>query len=194
MHAVRLGSKLSGRALRMHDAASGAHPIDGAGFDALHRTQAVSMHHRTFEQIRDRGEADMRMRPNVDVHARFDIERPEVVEEYERAYRAPCQSRQQAGYAQAPAKIPLISGQSHKHVQYPILRARRARAMKRKSVAPNGALGKVFALIKSHPSIRPSEINRRLNLEQSDSLRGTLIKRGLIRKKKDGAAVRYYVV
>jgi hypothetical protein len=66
--------------------------------------------------------------------------------------------------------------------------------MKRKSVAPNGALGKVFALIKSHPGIRPSEINRRLNLEQSDSLRGTLIKRGLIRKKKDGAAVRYYVV
>ncbi|HTC43718.1 MAG TPA: hypothetical protein VK696_01595 [Steroidobacteraceae bacterium] len=66
--------------------------------------------------------------------------------------------------------------------------------MKQKSVAPSGALGKVLALIKSHPGIRPSQINRRLNLEQSDSLRGTLLRRGLIRKEKDGTAVRYYVV
>jgi DNA-binding MarR family transcriptional regulator len=55
-------------------------------------------------------------------------------------------------------------------------------------------LEKVLSLIRVHPGIRPSEINRRLNLEQSDGLRATLIKRGLIRKEKDGMAMRYYVV
>jgi DNA-binding MarR family transcriptional regulator len=57
-----------------------------------------------------------------------------------------------------------------------------------------GNLAKVLSLIKAHPGIRPSEINRRLKLEQSDALRGSLIKRGLIRKEKEGSAVRYYVV
>ena len=55
-------------------------------------------------------------------------------------------------------------------------------------------LEKVLSLIRAHPGIRPSEINRRLNLEQSDGLRATLIRRGLIRKEKDDSAVRYYVV
>ncbi len=55
-------------------------------------------------------------------------------------------------------------------------------------------LEKVLALIRAHPGIRPSEINRRMKLEQSDGLRATLIKRGLIRKEKDGSAMRYYIV
>lgn len=55
-------------------------------------------------------------------------------------------------------------------------------------------LEKTLALIKAHPGIRPSEINRLLNREESDGLRATLIKRGLIRKEKDGSAVRYYPV
>lgn len=53
---------------------------------------------------------------------------------------------------------------------------------------------KVLSLIKANPGIRPSEINRRLNLEQSDGVRSALIKRGLIRKEKDGSAIRYYAV
>lgn len=63
-----------------------------------------------------------------------------------------------------------------------------------KPARPGGQLEKVLALIAAHPGIRPSEINRLLNLEQSDALRDTLIKRGLIRKEKDGTAMRYYVV
>jgi DNA-binding MarR family transcriptional regulator len=55
-------------------------------------------------------------------------------------------------------------------------------------------LEKVLSLIRANPGIRPSEINQRLNLEQSDSLRNTLLKRGLIRKVKDGTAMRYYLV
>jgi len=53
---------------------------------------------------------------------------------------------------------------------------------------------KVLALIRSRPGIRPSEINRHLKLTQSDAPRAALIKRGLIRKAKEGAAVRYYAV
>jgi hypothetical protein len=55
-------------------------------------------------------------------------------------------------------------------------------------------LQKLLSLIKRHPGIRPSELNRLLNREQSDGLRNTLIKRGLIRKQKDGSAMRYYPV
>jgi hypothetical protein len=57
-----------------------------------------------------------------------------------------------------------------------------------------GDLEKTLALIGRHPGIRPSELNRRLNREESDGLRNTLIKRGLIRKEKDGSAMRYYAV
>jgi len=71
--------------------------------------------------------------------------------------------------------------------------------MKRRPQGPQqgdqgGDLGKVLSLIRAHPGIRPSELNRRLNREQSDGLRNTLIKRGLIRKKKDGTAMRYYPI
>ena len=59
---------------------------------------------------------------------------------------------------------------------------------------PGNQIEKVLSLIGAKPGIRSSEINRHLNLEQSDGLRATLIRRGLIRKEKDGSAVRYYVV
>ena len=55
-------------------------------------------------------------------------------------------------------------------------------------------LEKTLELIRSRPGIRPSEINRLLNREESDGLRNTLIKRGLVRKEKDGSAVRYYPI
>lgn len=58
----------------------------------------------------------------------------------------------------------------------------------------DGDLEKTLSLIRKHPGIRPSEINRLLNREESDGLRATLIKRGLIRKQKDGSAMRYYPV
>lgn len=55
-------------------------------------------------------------------------------------------------------------------------------------------LEKTLTLIRKHPGIRPSELNRLLHREQSDGLRNTLIKRGLIRKERDGSAMRYYPV
>jgi hypothetical protein len=75
--------------------------------------------------------------------------------------------------------------------------ARRPEARSVKSAKQGGEtsdLEKTLALIRARPGIRPSEINRLLNREESDGLRSTLIKRGLIRKEKDGSAVRYYPV
>jgi hypothetical protein len=57
-----------------------------------------------------------------------------------------------------------------------------------------GDLEKTLSLIRTHPGIRPSELNRLLNREQSDGLRNTLIKRGLVRKERNGSAMRYYPV
>jgi hypothetical protein len=72
---------------------------------------------------------------------------------------------------------------------------RRARPVKSaKPGGQGGDLEKTLSLIRTHPGIRPSEINRLLNREESDGLRNTLIKRGLIRKEKDGSAMRYYPV
>jgi hypothetical protein len=68
------------------------------------------------------------------------------------------------------------------------------RARSVKSANRGGDLEKTLALIRTHPGIRPSEINRLLNREESDGLRNTLIRRGLIRKEKDGSAMRYYPV
>jgi Mn-dependent DtxR family transcriptional regulator len=53
-------------------------------------------------------------------------------------------------------------------------------------------LSKILEIIKKEPGVRPSEINRRLGLLQSDSLRATLIRRGLVRKEKRGPATHLY--
>lgn len=55
-------------------------------------------------------------------------------------------------------------------------------------------LAKILEIIKSEPGIRHSEINRRLKLAQSDSLRATLIRRGLVRKVNEGQATRLYAI
>jgi hypothetical protein len=53
-------------------------------------------------------------------------------------------------------------------------------------------LAKILAIIRKNPGIRPSEINRRIKMEHSASLRSALIKKGLVKKKRKGSAVRYY--
>ena len=55
-------------------------------------------------------------------------------------------------------------------------------------------LAKMLSIIRKKPGIRPSELHKILNLEHSWPLRKTLIKRKLVRKEGDGAAVRYYPV
>ncbi len=82
--------------LRMHDAAARRHEIHGAGLDQLPVAQAVAMQDLAFEQVRDRRETDVRMRPyRYPVTGRED-RRPHVVEKHERADHAPLGRRQHA--------------------------------------------------------------------------------------------------
>ena len=64
---------------------------------------------------------------------------------------------------------------------------------KRTKESREQVLAKILALIKRNPGIRPSEINRRLNVQQTDALRDALVRRGLVRKVKDGRAIHLYV-
>ena len=53
-------------------------------------------------------------------------------------------------------------------------------------------LAEMLVVIRQKPGIRPSELNRLLGLEHSANLRLILIRRGLVRKERNGSAVRYY--
>ena len=55
-------------------------------------------------------------------------------------------------------------------------------------------LANMLSIIQKNPGIRASEINRKMKLEHTWNLRSTLIKRGLVRKERIGAAVRYYLL
>jgi len=55
-------------------------------------------------------------------------------------------------------------------------------------------LKRMFSIIQNNPGIRASEIYREMKIEHTWNLRSTLIKRGLVRKEKKGAAVHYYIV
>jgi len=76
-----------------------------AGFDALHRTEAVPVQHRAVEEIRDRGEADMRMGPHVVVVLRACRDRPEMVEEDEGADTLPRKRGQQPAHDESAADV-----------------------------------------------------------------------------------------
>ena len=53
-------------------------------------------------------------------------------------------------------------------------------------------LKEMLSLIRKNPGIRPSELNRILNIPHTLNLRKELLKRGLIRKEKNGSSVYYY--
>ncbi len=107
--AVRAIHQVLGRALGVDDAASGRHPVDGARFDALHGADAVAVVHRPFEQIGDRGQADVGMGPHVVVGARRHVHRAEMVEEDERAHGLLDGGRQETPHHQAAAQILLVA-------------------------------------------------------------------------------------
>ena len=55
-------------------------------------------------------------------------------------------------------------------------------------------LTNMLSIIQKNPGIRASEVNREMSLDHSWNLRSTLINRGLVRKERTGAAVRYYLL
>src|SRR5512147_724735 len=83
-------------ALRVSYAATGRHPVDLARSDRLFRANAVAVHDLAREQIGDRRQADMLVRPHVDRagHARRHVHRTHMIEEDEGADHAPLSVRQ----------------------------------------------------------------------------------------------------
>ena len=53
-------------------------------------------------------------------------------------------------------------------------------------------LEKMLSIIRKNPGIRPSELNRCLNIPHTANLRNILLKRKLVMKKRKGNAVHYY--
>ncbi len=53
-------------------------------------------------------------------------------------------------------------------------------------------LGGLLGVVRQNPGIRPRELNKLLGREHSANYRKKLIDRGLVTKRRDGAAVRYY--
>lgn len=53
-------------------------------------------------------------------------------------------------------------------------------------------LEKITSIIRKNPGIRPSKLNSLLKIPHTANLRNTLIKKGLVRKKRNGNAVHYY--
>jgi hypothetical protein len=106
---------------------------------------------------------------------------------------APCSVRGSIVNRRKPRRVKSGSGAKTSRVRK-LQRGRALPGKRKKSDQPGGYLDRILALVRANPGIRPSEINRRLNLVQSDALRNALIKRGLVRKEKDGSAMRYYPV
>ena len=95
------GAMIGRGALRMHDAAAGGHQVHVARMNRDGAAEAVAVHDLAVEQERDGGEPDMRMRPHVDALAGAEFDRPEVIEEDERADHAAAHMRQCAAHREA---------------------------------------------------------------------------------------------
>ena len=82
----------------MRDAASGGHPIHFAGMNRFFRAHAIPMPDLAVEEIRDRRQPNVWMRPHVHAlgNAGRKIHGPDVIEEDERPYHAPLLERQNA--------------------------------------------------------------------------------------------------
>ena len=73
---------------RVDDAAPGRHQVHGTRVYRLYESEAVAVHDFTLEQVGDRRESDVRMRPYRDALARWEFCRAHVIEKHERTYHA----------------------------------------------------------------------------------------------------------
>ncbi len=90
-------------ALGVADALTCGHPVDFAGPDHLLVAERVAMRDLAVEEVRDRRQADVRMRPHIGRarHRSGEFERPKVIEEDERADHATLRERQHAADLEA---------------------------------------------------------------------------------------------
>ena len=100
LDAVASCALLGRRALGMYDAAAGGHPVHSAGANGLDSSEAVAMIKCAFEEPRHRGEADMRVRTDIQPLAGRHHGRPEMVEEHEGPHISPGMGRQDAAHCE----------------------------------------------------------------------------------------------
>jgi hypothetical protein len=96
----------------VHDAATGNHPVDLVRPDTLSETQTVTMQDLALEQIGDRGQPDMRMRPHIERAAGREFDRSHLVEEDERADATSLRGRQHPSHDDAVAQGTLRGNDS----------------------------------------------------------------------------------
>jgi len=105
MQPAGLAALVIRRALAVHDAAPGGHPVHGARVDALHRAQAVAVQEGTLEEVGDRGQPDVRVRTDIGVGLGRQRDRAEVVEEDEGTDRAARRHGQRTTHLQPASQV-----------------------------------------------------------------------------------------
>ena len=98
-------------ALGVDDAAPRRHEVDLARVDRLHVSFAVPMHDLAFDQIGQRGQADMRMGAGIEPLPRAEGDRTEAVQEDERPHGPPLRGRQRSADQKTVAEIPDVRQQ-----------------------------------------------------------------------------------
>jgi len=99
-------------AFRVGDATPRGHPVHFAGADRDVHPERVTMHDLAVEQIGQRGEPDMRMRPHVEAGAGGEYGGTEMIEEHERTDGAAGRMRQRAPNAESAE----VDAARHDHV------------------------------------------------------------------------------
>ena len=104
------GAQLGRGAFRMDNAAAGGHPVHRPRPDRLRIAQAVAVQDFSIEQIGDRGEADMRVRPHVETPACGQGYGTHLIKEHERPHHSALRRWQRSAHFETVAKI---SGARH---------------------------------------------------------------------------------
>ena len=127
---------------------AGGHPVHIAWADVLHGSKAVAMPQRAFEQIRNRGKTDVRMRANVDALALRELRRPHMIEEHERSDAARRKLRQHAADGEAAKIVHAAIDQSKGRVCHGFEFTRRSVPIAGRNVRtgplPSGRKGPIF--------------------------------------------------
>src|SRR5437764_11123 len=99
------GARTWRSAVGMDDAAAGGHPVHRARLDRLDGAAAVAVAYFAVEQIRDGGEADVRMRSDVEAVASLEDDGAHLVEEDEGPHHAASRGGERAADGEAVAEV-----------------------------------------------------------------------------------------